>query len=59
MTVDPHDDHAIADALRTLLTDEVVYAQLAAQARNRAVRTWDTYAEELWAYLVDGESPRR
>lgn len=51
LTVDPHDDHAIADGLRTLLTDDVVLARLRAEARRRPVRTWDAYAEELWAFL--------
>lgn len=51
LTVDPHDDHAIAAALRTLLTDDVVLARLRAEAVRRPVRTWDAYAEELWAFL--------
>ena len=58
LTVDPHDDHAIADAMRLLLEDDVAHARLTAEARGRPVRTWDMYAAELWAYLVDGTSPQ-
>lgn len=59
LTVDPHDDHAIADALRLLLENEVVHSRLTDEARGRAVRTWDMYAAELWSYLVEGTSPQR
>ena len=53
LTVDPHDDHAIAAAMRTLLADDVVHEQLCAQARDRPVRTWDDYAREVWHLLVE------
>ena len=53
LTVDPHDDHAIAGALRTLLVDDVVHSRLSAQARGRPVRTWDDYAREVWRLLVE------
>ena len=53
LTVDPHDDHAIAVALRTLLVDDVVHARLTAEARGRPVRTWDDYAREVWHLLVE------
>ena len=59
LTVDPHDDHAIAEAMQLLLEDDVAHARLTAEARARPVRTWDMYAAELWAYLVDGTSPER
>ena len=52
MTVDPHDDHSIADALRVLITDDAEHARLVEQARRRTVRTWDDYAGELWTYLL-------
>jgi glycosyltransferase involved in cell wall biosynthesis len=54
LTVDPHDDHAIAAAMRTLLVDDVVHARLSAQALNRPTRTWDDYAREVWSLLVEG-----
>ncbi|WP_159081423.1 glycosyltransferase family 4 protein [Nocardioides sediminis] len=52
LTVDPRDDHAIADAMRRLLTDDDLLAELEAQARSRPSRTWDDYARETWAVLV-------
>jgi glycosyltransferase involved in cell wall biosynthesis len=51
LLVDPRDDHAIADAMRTLLTDDDLHAELTAQARSRPVRTWDQYAEQVWEQL--------
>ena len=53
LTVDPHDDHAIAAALRTLLVDDVAHTRLTAEARGRPVRTWDDYAREVWHLLVE------
>jgi len=53
ITVDPHDDHAIAAAMRTLLVDDLVHEHLSAQARDRPVRTWDDYAREVWSLLVE------
>jgi glycosyltransferase involved in cell wall biosynthesis len=52
LTVDPRDDHAIADAMRRLLTDDALLAELEEQARNRPARTWDDYARETWSVLV-------
>lgn len=52
LLVDPRDDHDIASALRRMLTEPTLHADLAAQARLRPRRSWDTYAEELWKYLV-------
>jgi len=52
LTVDPHDDHAIAAAMRALITDDVLHATLARQAKQRARRTWDTYAREAWDHLT-------
>jgi hypothetical protein len=53
LTVDPHDDHAIAAAMRTLLVDDVVHDRLSAEALNRPARTWDDYAREVWNLLVE------
>ena len=52
LTVDPHDDHAIAGAMRRLLTDDALHAELARDAGQRPVRTWDHYAAEVWAFLT-------
>jgi len=52
LLVDPQDVYALADAMRRLLTDDDLHAELVAQARSRAPRTWDDYAAELWKVLV-------
>ncbi|WP_250442496.1 glycosyltransferase [Actinotalea sp. C106] len=52
LTVDPRDDHAIARAMRALVTDDVLHARLSAAARARAPRSWDDYAAETWDLLV-------
>lgn len=52
LTVDPRDDDALVDAMRSLLADEAVLERLRAECRSRPVRTWDTYADELWEGLV-------
>jgi glycosyltransferase involved in cell wall biosynthesis len=52
LMVDPHDDHDIADALRRLLVDDQLHAELRRAALSRRPRPWDAYAEELWSFLV-------
>ncbi|WP_051515779.1 glycosyltransferase family 4 protein [Candidatus Blastococcus massiliensis] len=52
LLVDARDDHDIAAALRTLLTDDAERDRLAAEARNRPVRTWDDYARDVWDVLT-------
>lgn len=54
LTVDPRDDHAIADAMRGLLTDDDLLHRLQEQARRRPRRTWDDYAAETWESLTGG-----
>ncbi len=56
LLVDPRSDQSITDALRRMLTDPTLRDQLAAQASKVPVRSWDDYAADLWAYLVDGVS---
>lgn len=51
ITVDPRDRHAIAGAVRSLLTDDHRHAQLAADARRRPARSWDDYAAAVWDAL--------
>jgi glycosyltransferase involved in cell wall biosynthesis len=51
LTVDPRDDVAIADAMTTLLIDPEVSQRLRREAAERASRTWDDYAHELWAAM--------
>jgi len=52
LLVDPRDDHDLARALRTLLTDDAEHARLAAEAAARPVRTWDDYARDVWVSLA-------
>ncbi len=52
LLVDPRNDRSITDAMRTLLTDDKLHAELVAQARSRPTRTWDDYASETWAVLM-------
>jgi len=52
LMVDPRDDHALAGAMRALLTDDAELTRLSEQALRRPVRTWDTYAGEAWDVLM-------
>jgi glycosyltransferase involved in cell wall biosynthesis len=54
LLVDPRDDTSITAALRQLLTDRPLRDRLAAETATLPRRTWDHYATETWAYLVDG-----
>ncbi len=58
LLVNPRDDHDLTDAMRRLLTDDELHAELAAQARARPARTWDDYARATWALLVPGAHER-
>ncbi len=53
--VDPRDDDDIARALRIMLTDDARHAELLAQIVRRPQRSWQEYADELWAALVAPE----
>lgn len=52
LLIDPHDDAALASALRAVLGDDALHARLALAASARPVRTWDDYARECWAALT-------
>jgi glycosyltransferase involved in cell wall biosynthesis len=52
LLADPRDDHALADAMRRLLTDDDTHRHLAAAARARPVRSWDDYAHDVWGTLT-------
>jgi len=58
LLVDPRDDHAIAGAIRTMLTDASTYARLADEAGRFPLRTWDEYAHDLWQALVEPDRTR-
>jgi glycosyltransferase involved in cell wall biosynthesis len=49
--VDPEEADAVADAMRGLLLDDRLHAQLVAEAKARPIRTWGEYADDLWAVL--------
>jgi glycosyltransferase involved in cell wall biosynthesis len=51
LLVDPRDDHALAGAMRTLLTDDAELDRLREQAAKRPDRTWEQYADEVWQIL--------
>jgi glycosyltransferase involved in cell wall biosynthesis len=54
LVVDPHDDAAIAAALRRLLLSPGLRQRLADEAARIGWRTWDDYARETWDFLVGG-----
>jgi glycosyltransferase involved in cell wall biosynthesis len=54
LLVDPYDDEAITDALRKVLLDDSLQADLTARARARPSRGWDDYARELWSFTEEG-----
>lgn len=58
LTVDPRDDDALLDAMRRLLTDDMLLTELQDAARRRPVRTWDHYAQELWDVLAVARPPQ-
>jgi hypothetical protein len=51
--VDPRDDNDILAGIRSMLTDDVLYARLHAEAAAYIVRPWDIYASELWDYFME------
>lgn len=55
IAVDPRDPQAVADALEAALFDEAVGAQLRQRIRDRVVRRWSDYAEEVWKVVTDDE----
>ena len=55
LLVDPRDDTAITDAMRTLLTDDGALADLRGQVAARPRRSWADYAGQLWEVLVAPE----
>jgi len=52
--VNPRDDDAIARGIDEAMFDGRVNARLRREASARPRRTWDEYAEEVWAVLVTG-----
>jgi len=54
--VDPRDDHALAAALRTVLTDDRTHAALTAECRARTSGGWEDYADVLWRLAHSDDS---
>lgn len=50
--VDSRDDAAIIEAMRLLLTDDDLLAELTAQALARDNSSWASYAASLWDYFT-------
>lgn len=48
LLVDPRDEDDMVDAMRRLLTDDRLHAELVTAARARPRRTWQQYAAALW-----------
>jgi glycosyltransferase involved in cell wall biosynthesis len=54
LLVDPRDRAAIANALRRLVNDPDLRADLRAEAAARPRRTWADYADAVWAQFAAG-----
>jgi glycosyltransferase involved in cell wall biosynthesis len=52
LLIDPRSDHDLVDAMRTLLTDDHLHAELSLAALARPLITWDAYAARTWQTLV-------
>lgn len=52
LLVDPRNDRSITDAIRALLSDDVLLERLRREAASRPIRTWDAYADEVWKVLT-------
>jgi glycosyltransferase involved in cell wall biosynthesis len=52
LLVDSRDDDALAAGIRRLLEDDTTYQALRAEASGYVPRTWNAYADDLWAYFV-------
>jgi glycosyltransferase involved in cell wall biosynthesis len=54
LLVDPRVDADISEALRSVLTDDVLYVRLVAETAQLSSAGWKEYAENLWQQLVEG-----
>ncbi len=53
ITVDPRNDEQLTAAMRRLLTDDDLVAELTGQALAAPRRSWHDYATDLWRELVE------
>lgn len=52
LLIDPRDDHSVTEAMRRLLTDDDLLAELRQQAAGRVPGSWDAYAEQTWKIVT-------
>jgi glycosyltransferase involved in cell wall biosynthesis len=55
LLIDPRSDEELTDAMRLLLTDDGLLAELRAQTYGTIARSWDDYSGELWSKLIEPE----
>ncbi|MDQ6896987.1 MAG: glycosyltransferase family 4 protein [Actinomycetota bacterium] len=55
LLVDPRDDVALTEALRTLLTDDTLLERLKQECAARTPDGWDDYADALWVLAHRGD----
>lgn len=59
LLIDPRDDDSLVAALRAVLTDDALVDRLQTEARQRPERTWQQYADELWAAMLGSTAASR
>lgn len=52
--VNPRDDRDVLDGFRRMLTDDALIGRLRTEALAIPSRSWDDYADELWAFVQSG-----
>jgi glycosyltransferase involved in cell wall biosynthesis len=53
LLVDPRDEHALADAIARVVTDDREHERLRRAATAAPPRSWDDYADEVWRLIVE------
>jgi len=59
LLVDPTDSDSVTNAMRRLLTDDDLHAELVTKARTRQRTTWADYAESLWTIFTAADGSTR
>jgi len=52
LQVDPRDDTAVVDAMRTMLTDDDRHRELLGEIAGQHPKTWRSYADEIWTAVT-------
>ncbi|MCL3862720.1 glycosyltransferase [Actinotalea sp. K2] len=55
LLIDPRNDDELVAAMRSMLVDDALWTRLSSEARERPIRTWADYADELWEQLIGSE----